>query len=335
MERGSILPARCEPVRAEAPLPAVPFTLSPLNDAMQGKPVPVWLGILLLMGISIVFGSNHIAARFAFEHGANVATAVAFRSSCAFFFVFVLLAANRVSFALPAKVRMRGVLIGMCLLVQSYCIFSAVARIPVALALLAFNTYPIVIALIAWMVDGERPNRLALLAMPVALGGLSLALDVGGWSGAGASGFSGRWDEIGAGVLYACGASAAFSTALYLTTRWLADVDGRLRTLLATGTIAVIMLAGGGALGAFVLPTDGTGWVALALMGIFYSAAVTSLFVVLPRIGLVNNSAVLNFEPIAVLVMGWVLLGQTMAPLQILGAVIVIGAIVVLSTGKK
>jgi drug/metabolite transporter (DMT)-like permease len=70
-------------------------------------------------------------------------------------------------------------------------------------------------------------------------------------------------------------------------------------------------------------------------MGLFYSAAVTSLFVVLPRIGVVNNSAALNFEPIAVLVMGWALLGQTMAPLQILGAAIVIGAILALSTGKK
>lgn len=309
---------------------------SPLRNArLQGKPISRWLGILLLVGISIVFGSNHIAARFAFEHGANVATAVAFRSTSALFFVLALLLANRVSFALPGVTRLRGVLIGVCLLVQSYCIFSAVARIPVALALLAFNTYPIVIALIAWFLDGERPTRRTLLAMPVALAGLALALDVGGWSGVGARGFSGRWDEIGVGVLFACGASASFSASLYLTTRWMKDVDGRMRTLLATSTIAVLTLVLGGATGAFVLPVDGTGWMALALMGLFYSAAVTSLFVVLPRIGVVNNSAALNFEPIAVLVMGWALLGQTMAPLQILGAAIVIGAILALSTGKK
>jgi len=36
-----------------------------------------------------------------------------------------------------------------------------------------------------------------------------------------------------------------------------------------------------------------------------------------------------------VLVMGWVLLGQAMAPLQIFGALVVIGAIVALSTGKR
>jgi drug/metabolite transporter (DMT)-like permease len=305
------------------------------KPAVQAIPIPRWLGVPLLLCISVVFGSNHIAARFAFEHGANVATAVAFRATFAFVFVLVLLLANRVSFAMPAATRTRGVVIGLFLLMQSYCIFSAVARIPVALALLAFNTYPIVIALIAWKLDGERPTLRTLLSMPVALAGLALALDVGGWSGAGAAGFAGRWDEIGIGVLYATGASLSFSAALYLTTRWLKDVDGRMRTFLATSTIAAAMLVAGTLTDAFALPVDATGWTALVLVGLFYSAAVTTLFVVLPRIGVVNNSAALNFEPVAVLVMGWVMLGQSMAPLQIFGALVVIGAIIALSTGKR
>jgi drug/metabolite transporter (DMT)-like permease len=192
-----------------------------------------------------------------------------------------------------------------------------------------------VIALTAWLVEGERPRMRAMIAMPVALAGLALALDVGGWSGAGAASFAGRWDEIGVGVLYATGASFSFAAALYLTTRWLKDVDGRLRTFLATGTIAVVMIAYALATNSFALPVDNTGWVALFLVGLCYSAAVTSLFVVLPRIGIVNNSAALNFEPVAVLVMGWMLLGQTMAPLQIFGAAIVVGAIIALSTGKR
>lgn len=308
---------------------------SAVQAAVQATPIPRWLGVVLLLCISVVFGSNHVAARFAFEHGSNVVTAVAFRASFALVFVCVLLVANRVSFALPGATRMRGIVIGLLLLMQSYCVFSAVARIPVALALLAFNTYPIVIALTAWFVEGERPTTRAIIAMPVALVGLTLALDVGGWSGAGAASFAGRWDEIGVGVLYATGASLTFSAALYLTTRWLKDVDGRLRTLLATGTIAVVMLAVGGLTDAFALPVDSTGWIALVLVGLCYSAAVTTLFVVLPRIGVVNNSAALNFEPVAVLAMGWVLLGQRMAPLQIFGALVVIGAIVALSTGKR
>ena len=36
--------------------------------------------MLALLVIAVVFGSNHVAARFAFNHGADVATAVVFRS---------------------------------------------------------------------------------------------------------------------------------------------------------------------------------------------------------------------------------------------------------------
>ena len=302
---------------------------------MQGRPLSRWLGILLLAGISIVFASNHVAARFAFDHGANVATAVAFRSCAALLFVLVLLLANRVPFALPGATRVRGVAIGLLLLVQSYCIFSAVARLPVALALLAFNTYPIVITLLTWRFDGTRPSRRALIAMPVVLVGLALALDAGGWSGNGRAGIAGRWDEIGAGVLFACGASLSFSAAMYLTTRWLKGVDGRLRTFLATGTIAVVMVGGSTLTGAFALPVDGTGWLGLALMCLCYAGAVTSLFVVLPRMEVVSDLGALNIEPIAVLVLGWALLGQAMAPVQIAGAAIVVGGILALGAGKK
>ena len=67
----------------------------------------------------------------------------------------------------------------------------------------------------------------------------------------------------------------------------------------------------------------------------FYGTAITSLFVVLPRLGAVNNMAVLNFEPIAVLGLAWVILGQAVAPLQIAGAFIVVGAIAWMGAGKR
>ena len=84
-----------------------------------------------------------------------------------------------------------------------------------------------------------------------------------------------------------------------------------------------------------MLPADGTGWIALALLTVFYGTAITSLFVVLPKLGAVNNMAILNFEPIAVLGMAWAVLGQAVGPLQVLGAFIVIGAIVWMGSGKK
>ena len=298
---------------------------------MSDLPIPRWVGIALLLAIAAIFGSNHIAARIAFDHGTNVTTAVAFRSTGTALFVLVLLLLNGISLRIPGRTFGHSVVIGLFIAVQSYCLYSAVALIPVALALLAFQTFPMLLSLISWLGGGERPSRRVLVAMPVALVGLALALDVWGKSGD----IAGRWTEVGAGVLWALGASISFASALYLITRWVGGMDGRLRSFLFMSVVAVVTLAGGTLTDAFVLPADGTGWIALAALTAFYGTAITSTFVLLPRLGTVNNAAVLNFEPIAVLALAWPILGQTVAPLQIVGAFIVVGAIAWMGAGKK
>jgi len=295
------------------------------------QPVPRWAGVALMMVIATIFGSNHIAARFAFDHGTNVTTAVAFRSTGTALFVLVLLLISNVSLKIQRQSLVRTLAVGLLISIQSYCLYSAVALIPVALALLAFNTHPMALSLLSWLSGGERPARRMLVAMPVALAGLALALDVWGKSGD----ISGRWAEIGAGVLWATGASLSFAAAMLLTAHKLGSMDGRLRSFLTMSVVAVVAIAGGAAAGDFALPADATGWTALALLTVFYGTAITSLFVVLPKLGAVNNMAILNFEPIAVLGIAWVMLGQSVAPLQVLGAFIVIGAIMWMGSGKK
>jgi len=293
--------------------------------------IPRWAGIALLLVIAAVFGSNHIAARIAFDHGTNVTTAVAVRSAGTALFVLLLLLLSNVSLKVERQSLGRSVLIGLLIAVQSYCLYSAVALIPVALALLAFQTFPMLLALISWVGGGERPSRRVLIAMPVALVGLALALDVYGKSGD----IAGRWAEVGAGVLWALGASVSFASALFLITRWLGSMDGRLRSFLFMSVVAVVTIAGGTLTNAFALPVDGTGWIALALLTVFYGTAITATFVLLPKLGAVNNAAVLNFEPIAVLGLAWLILDQAVAPLQILGAFIVVGSIAWMGAGKR
>ena len=298
---------------------------------MADQPIPRWLGIVLLLVVATVFGANHIAARVAFEHGASVTTAVAFRSAGTALFLLVLLLLSRTSLKVEKTTGGRAIVIGLLVAVQSYCLYSAVKLIPVALALLAFQTFPMVLALVSWLAGDERPSPRVLVAMPVALAGLALALDVVGKT----ADMAARWAEIGAGVMWAIGASLSFALALYLMTRWLGAMDGRVRSLLTMAVVAVVTLAGGAVADSFALPRDGTGWLAIALLTVFYGTAITSVFVLLPRIGAVNNAAVLNFEPIAVLALAWVILGQAVAPLQVLGAFVVVGSIAWMGSGKR
>ena len=138
--------------------PAVPvFCESDMNAIVSPR-----LGILALLAIATTFGSNHIAARVAFDHGASVTAAVAIRSGFTALFLLALMRFSGVSMALPRATLFRALAIGLLIAVQSFCLYSAVALIPVALALLAFNTFPIVLAFLSWATGGGRPRGAAL-----------------------------------------------------------------------------------------------------------------------------------------------------------------------------
>lgn len=301
-----------------------------MTSAARALPGAAFATVLL---VAFLMGANHVAARIAFNHGADVATGVLFRSGGTALVVLAIVLAQGVrTRATPRQQRVIGI-IGLLIGCQSLLLYSAVARLPVALALLAFNTYPITAALWSWGLWRQRPERAVALAMPVILFGLALALDVfGATSGLGASG---QWARIGAGVVYALGASAVFGLSLALTQHEVAEVDGRVRTVatlfLAAVVAGVAVLAQGGPR----LPHDSIGWLGLAGLTLFYGTAFTILFTLLPRLGIVGNSALMSVEPVFALVLAWLLLEQSIAPMQVVGALIVVGAVVALGLRKK
>ena len=290
----------------------------------------VFLTLLLL---ACMFGANHVAARLAFNHGLDVATAVAVRSLVTAGVVAALVLLQGVPRALDARQRRYLLLISTLVAVQSLSLYAAVARLPVALALLAFNTYPLWTAGFAWLLYRRRPERAVLIAMPVLLFGLALALDVlGAASGLGAAG---QWSHIGAGVAFALTAAAVFGAALVLTQHEVAAVDGRVRTAITMGLVGLLALVGVGVQGGFHLPQAAAGWWGLALLTFFYGTAFTIMFTLLPKLGVVGSSPIMNVEPVAALLLAWALLGQVIAPVQVVGALIVVGAVMALGLRKR
>jgi drug/metabolite transporter (DMT)-like permease len=286
-----------------------------------------------LLLIALMMGANHVAARIAFNHGADVATAVVFRSTVTALVVIAIIVAQGVRPQFTPRHKRFLPVIGLLIGVQSLCLYSSVARLPVALALLAFNTYPIWTAVWAAVLYRHPPERPLIIAMPVILLGLALALDVfGAASGLGASG---QWARIGAGVAFALAAAGTFGLALVLTQHETGDLDGRVRTattMLLASAVAFAMVA---AQGGFRLPTAPAGWGGLAALTFLYGTAFTIMFTVLPRLGVVGNSAIMNVEPVFALVLAWLILGQAIAPVQVLGALVVVGAVMALGMRKR
>ena len=286
-----------------------------------------------LLLLACMFGGNHVAARIALDHGVDVATAVAVRSLATAAVVAVLVAVNRVPLRLSPRQARVMVLISLLVAVQSACLYSSVARIPVGLALLAVNTYPLCAAFFTWVLYRQVPERAVLVAMPFILFGLALALDVSG--AASGLGAAGQWQRMGAGVGFAVAAAGTFGLVLALTQHEVAGLDGRFRTVITMGIVGALALAGALAQGGPRWPDAAVGWAGLAALSVLYGTAFTVLFTLLPKLGVVGNSPILNVEPVAALAMAWLILGQAVAIIQLVGALLVVGAVMALGLRRR
>jgi drug/metabolite transporter (DMT)-like permease len=87
--------------------------------------------------------------------------------------------------------------------------------------------------------------------------------------------------------------------------------------------------------GGLGLPSATAGWIALGCLVLLYGAAFSTLFICMPRLNIARNAPVMNMEPVAGMLLGWLVLGQLLAPMQILGGLIVVGGIVLLAYRKN
>ncbi len=66
-----------------------------------------------------------------------------------------------------------------------------------------------------------------------------------------------------------------------------------------------------------------------------YGTAFTLMLMVLPKLGVVGNSAIMNVEPVCALVLAWALLGQAIAAMQLVGALVVVATVMCLGLRKR
>jgi drug/metabolite transporter (DMT)-like permease len=291
------------------------------------------IAIAFLALIATTFGANHIAARIAFDHGAGVLLAIAARSGFATCVLLLIVLMQKIKPEIRPGARGWIAATAGLIALQSMFIYSAVARVPVAIALLVFNLFPLFFVLLTWRLNGKRPPRATLMMVPVVFFGLALVLDVPALVGGLA------WTPaFTVGIACAFGAAVVFSSALWVTENKLHGLNGALRTFCIQALVTIIALIAI-ATQAFpamaAVPRDATGTMALFVLAAVYAIAFSTLFVMMPRLNLARNAPALNVEPVATLFLGWWILGQTFNATQSLGAAVVVFAILVMGLVKK
>lgn len=202
--------------------------------------------------------------------------------------------------------------------------FEAVDRGSVALAVLTFYAAPLVIALIAPIVLPERPSRVVLGACTLgAVGIAAIALDTGGTTGA----------PSGAAIAAGLGSAASYAALVILSKRLLASAVPPLTVafwdcLVGAMVVSPVLLVAGR-----VAPSGAGEWAVALALGIVFTGLSTLIYATLLGHVTAQAAGVLTFlEPVAGVLLAWVLLAQRPGTATLAGGAVVLlaGLIVVL-----
>lgn len=285
------------------------------------------ISIFILVFSATLFASNHIAARFAFDHDTGLLLAIFVRSATALLIMVGIALVLKSSFRIPRKLRKWQIMLGILITVQSIFLYSAITRIPIALALLLVNTWPMMFILANWITKRSEPSLKVFSVLVFILVGLYFVLDVPA-------------DQVVTsdwilGVVLAWLSAVLLAYAMWISQYHMAHISGPVRSgytmlFVVISCIAVTGFESTSEL--FSLPQSTTGWIALAALALLYGTASTFIFALAPKLDMTKNSPVLNAEPVASLVLAYALLGQTLSGMQMIGGAIVIVGIITIST---
>ena len=199
---------------------------------------------------------------------------------------------------------------------------SAVVQVGAGLATVLANMQVVVVALVGWLLLGERPSNRTLAAIPIVAAG---AVCISGVLETGAYGAS-----PALGVVLGLGAAVAYSGYLLLIRR--GNRDGRVFGPLFDATTATTLVAMviGLAIGDLDLTPGwpGLGW--LMLVALTSQVAGYGLVnVALPRLPAALTSLLLLVQPVVTVIAAALLLGEAPSPLQLTGVGFVLGGLLI------
>lgn len=298
------------------------------------------VGVLAVVAASLLFAVNGTVAKLAIQSGLTPARLVELRTLGS---AVVLVAAALVLVPRAGLPRGRE-LAGLALLgvvgtaMVQWLYFVAISRMPVGIALLVEYTAPLLVALWARFVLREHVRVRVWWALAACLSGLALVARVG-------TGVS----LDGLGLVAALAAAVALATYYLLGERLL-----RSRTLVSTQAWSMAFAAAfwvvlqpvwtfdaGTLLGEATVPLPGAP-VAVPLWGLV--VWIVALGTVVPyvlimagvaRLGAARTGVIGMLEPVAASATAWVVLGESMTLVQLLGGAVVLGGVALAETSRR
>lgn len=287
-------------------------------------------GLVLILIAALLWGTVGVATKAIYNVAATNALSIGFlRLAIATPVLLVTCwrALGRRAFRVARRDLVLMLLIGATMAFYQVCFFAAIAHVGVAIAVLVtLCTAPVIVALFAAALLSEPLTATVVLALLGALAGTVML----SWGDPGAAGV--RPDTI-TGVLLALGASLGYAV-MTLCSRALAGRYHPLQPMtigLAAGALLLLPFALASGLTISYPPT---GWMLLLHLGLVPTALACVLFLAGMRHTTATVASIVTLiEPLTGTALAWLLFGERLGPLGLLGAVLLLGAIGVLYRG--
>jgi len=293
--------------------------LSANDSTLPQARSPHWTGSGVVILGATTFGLVTTQSRLAYDGGSNTLTVVLVRATtfAVLFGVFLIFRGQR------ARLSRSGFFatlwMAALLMVMSAGYLGAVAYIPVSLAALIFYTFPFYVAILASLTRREPMTRTKAAALVVAFAGLVLAL--------GPSLDDLNWRGI------ACGLAGALAMGTTVTFGGpvMRQNDPLVVNICTNAWMALALAAYMAATGGFALPTTGLGWYCIVGATLCYLVAFTAWLLGLRLVDPIRVAILFNIEPVVTIAAAWIVLGERLGPIQLLGGSLVIAAIVAMT----
>ena len=280
-------------------------------------------GVALCLASAAGFGAMAIFAKEAYSGGAGIATLLAVR--------FVLAAAVLWALVLPRRSRLSrerrrpsllpGLALGCLYAVEASAFFFALSRIDAALAELLLYGYPALVVVGAALLGRERLSRGRAAALALSTAGIVLVL---------AAGEIGNVD--GLGVVAAITSSFLYAGYVLVSDRVVSDRDPLLVSAQVVTGAALCFLAYGLSTGSIHLALSAEAWVAIVSISLLSTVVPILAFLKgMQLVGVGTATITSTAEPVFTVALAMVVLGERLAPVQLLGGALVLAALALLA----
>jgi len=281
------------------------------------------LGTVSALIAATGYGSAYVVARIAYDYGLNSLTLNFLRFLALVAILALWIGFKGDGYRLPLRALVITLFMGLLVACAGVTNFASIAFIPVSLAILIFYTYPLVTLILNSIVERRAPQGADYLAFACAFAGLALILDV-------------SVNELNVlGVMLAL--TGSVTAAAHLVVAQHAMRIASVSTVIFYMSLSACVISGlvTIAFDQTALPEPGAGLWLLAYIIAAFCIGMGAMLTGVRTIGPVRTSIIMCMEPPVVIGCAYVLLGERLNTTQLLGAALVITAIVIAQSAPK